>query len=178
MIRKITDTGDTGEIFNIRKIQYNIFDEEKGYLFRAKNFNIKQYQDFKLSNVVKDDSDFCKIHKLAEHIYKDTNTICIRISNRRVRVADIEDISKIINLSHKRTRDFITRMKKLHIIAERVDNVGDMISTKFVFNPLIFSSNKYLSADLYFLFQESLDCYLPGWVTKRFHEYGNIKNDI
>jgi hypothetical protein len=87
-------------------------------------------------------------------------------------------ISKIINLSHKRTRDFITRMKKLHIIAERVDNVGDMISTKFVFNPLIFSSNKYLSADLYFLFQESLDCYLPGWVTKRFHEYGNIKNDI
>ena len=93
-------------------------------------------------------------------------------------MADIEDISNILKVSIRRAKDFITRMKKLHIIAERVDTVGDMISTKFVFNPLIFNSNKYLSADLYFLFQESLDCYLPGWVTKRFHEYGNIKSEV
>jgi hypothetical protein len=121
--------------------------------------------------------DFAKVHLLAEHIYKDTNTIFLRINSKKVRVADVDDIADILGICVRRTKDFITRMKKLHIIAERVDTVGDMISTKFVFNPLYFNSKKYISPELYFLFQESLNKYLPSWVIRKFHEVGNLKNE-
>jgi soluble P-type ATPase len=178
MIRKMTDINeDTGEIVKVTDFKYTIFDDTKGYLFRAKNNYRKSYNDIKLSSIVTNMDDFAKVHKLAEYIYKDTNTIFIRINSRRVRVADIEDIANILNICVRRAKEFISRIKKLHVIAERVDTVGDMVSTKFVFNPLYFSSKKYISSELYFLFQESLNKHLPTWVIRKFHEVGNLSKD-
>jgi hypothetical protein len=177
MNRHISDTDDDGVQIGNKNISIVLFDNQKGYMFRGKNLYVKQYQDIKLSDVVSNLDDYCKIHLLAENIYKDTNCIAVRVSQRKVRMADIEDISKIVNLSIRRTKDFLTRVKKLHIIAERTDSIGNIVSAKYVFNPLFFNTSKYLSAELYFLFQESIDCYLPTWVTKRFHEYGNIVSD-
>lgn len=177
MIRKTYNIDDDGVIFGEKEFKYTVFDAEKGYLFRQKNYYVKSYQDIKLSDVVTNENDFAKVHKLAERIYKDTNIIFIRVNSRNVRVADIEDISKILDVCVRKAREFMNRMKKLHVIAERIDNVGEIAMTKFVFNPLFFNSKKYISPDLYFLFQESLDKNLPYWAIKRFHELGNIKND-
>lgn len=175
MLRKTFDIDDDGVILKEKQYKYSIYDNEKGYLFRAKNYFRKSYADVKLSNIIKDRFDYMRVHLLAENIYKDTNTIMVRENSRTIRVADIDDVSKIIGLSVKKTKEFVSRVKKLHILAERVDEVGEMISTKFVFNPLYFSSKKYISAELYFLFQESLDKHLPHWVIQKFHEVGNIK---
>jgi soluble P-type ATPase len=177
MNRHIVDTDDDGVVIKDKNLTINMFDNDKGYMFRIKSHSIKQYHDIKLSSIVTCMEDYSKVHLLAESIYKDTNCIAVRINSRRVRMADIDDIANMIGLSVRRSRDFITRMKKLHVIAERMDMIGDVVSTKYVFNPLFFNSSKYLSAELYFLFQESIDCYLPTWVSQRFHEYGNIKKE-
>jgi hypothetical protein len=177
MIRKTYDIDEDGVVLTEKEFKYSVFDSAKGYLFRAKNHFRKSYTDFKLSSVVKDRYDFLRVHLLAENIYKDTNTIMVRVNSRNVRTADIDDIADIIELSVKKTKEFISRMKKLHILAERIDTVGDTTSVKFVFNPLFFSSKKYISAELYFLFQESLDKHLPWWVIRKFHEVGNIKSE-
>lgn len=89
----------------------------------------------------------------------------------------IKDISKVIGLSEKRTRAFITRMKQREIIAERIDEVGKDKVVKYVLNPLFFNSNKYLHPDLYFLFEKSLSPYLPQWVRDKYHEIGNIAKE-
>jgi hypothetical protein len=167
----------TGEILSEKQRKYNIFDEDKGYLFKANAYQKRMYNEIKLSDIVKDRTDFGRVHLLAENIYKDTNTIMIRVNSRVIRIAEIEDISKIISLSIKKTKEFISRMKKIHILAERIDKVGDLVQIKYILNPLFFNSKKYLSADLYFLFQESLNCYLPNWVVCRFHEIGNIRKE-
>lgn len=169
---------DTGELFNEKKSTFNPFPSDKGLLFRSRNAYRKSYQDIKLSNVILNRFDYMRVHLLAELMYKDTNAIAIRISDRKIRMADIEDISNIIKLTIKKTREFINRMKKLHVIAERVDNVGETTMTKYLLNPLFFSTSKYLNPDLYFLFQESLDKHIPKWAITRFHEIGNIKSDI
>lgn len=177
MKRRITDIDEeTGEVIKQSESTFVIFDNEKGYLFRSKNHYRKSFSDIKLSSFIRDRSDFLRVHLLAEHIYKDTNTIAIRINNKKVRIADTEDISLIIDLSIKKTKEFLNRMKKIHVIAERIDAVGNIVSVKYVLNPLFFNSNKYLSADLYFLFQESLDKYLPLRITEKFHEFRNIKH--
>lgn len=168
---------ETGQVYNIKTNRFTNFDVDKGYLFWSKKQSLRTFNDLKLSDFVKDRTDFMRCHLLAEQIYKDSNMIAIRISTRRIRPADIEDISKIISLSHKKTKEFLSRMIKLRIIAERVDTVGDLISTKYYFNPLFFCSSKYLKPDLYFLFQEILDYYIPGWARQKFHELGNIKRE-
>ena len=175
MISRTTKINEeTGEIFSQKDTKFTIFDADKGYLFRAKNFSVKSYLDIKLSDVVTDDMDYMRCHKLAEHIYKDTNTIAIRYGKKN-RMADLDDICNIINMSPRRTKDFVTRMQKLHVLAVRTDCIGDVVQIKYVFNPLFFSSNKFLHSDLYFLFQSSLDKYLPAWVTQSFHDASNIK---
>lgn len=176
--RRIIDVDtETGQVYKDKTIRFTNFNPDKGYLFRSKNIATKTFADLKLSEQVKSDFDFLRCHKLAEYIYKDTNMIATRIKSKDIRAADIEDIRCIIKLSVKKTKEFLNRMRKLHIIAEREDKVGDMISVKYYFNPLFFCSSKYLSPDLYFLFQESLDCYIPGWARQKFHELGNIKKE-
>lgn len=166
----------TGETSLLYKQKFEIFDE-RGYLLWAKKYSHKQFNDIKLSDEIGKGDDFRRIHVLAEELYKDTNTIMVRENSRTVRVADIEDISTMISLNIRRTKEFINRMIAKHIMARRVDTVGCIVSEKFLLNPLFFFCGKRLSADLYFLFQESLDCYLPKWVTRKFHEIGNIQSD-
>ncbi|MES0334747.1 MAG: hypothetical protein SFH39_00095 [Candidatus Magnetobacterium sp. LHC-1] len=178
MIRKTLDIDEkTGEVKKETKAKFNIFDDDKGYLFKANAYQKRMYNDITLSTVISDRLDYARVHLLAERIYKDTNTIAVRVNTRKIRMADIEDIAKIIELSIKKSREFINRMKKLHVIAERIDIVGSTAQTKYVLNPLYFNCKKYISPDLYFLFQRSLDKHLPKWVIWRFHELGNIKTD-
>lgn len=177
MFKKTYITDDDGVIIGDSNQQFIIFDNQKGYLFRAKNNFVKVFEDIKLSEIIKDKKDFMQCHILAENIYRDTNMIAFRVNARRIRAADIEDISIILDISYRKAREFLNRMKKLHIIAERVDQIGDTVSSKYYFNPLYFCSKKYLAPDLYFLFQESLDCYLKPWVIAKFHEVGNIKKE-
>lgn len=168
---------DTGQVYNYKKIRFTNFNPDKGYLFRSKNQFVKSFADVRLSEYVTDRQEFARCHYLAEYIYKDTNMIAIRVNSKEIRPADVEDISKIIGLSIKKTKEFLNKMRKLHVIAEREDKIGNLVSTKYYFNPLFFSSSKYLSADLYFLFQDMLDLYIPGWARQKFHELGNIKKE-
>lgn len=167
---------NTGEYFNSRYRKFEVFDN-RGYLLWAKKSGRKQFTDIKLTDVVGIGEDFRRVHILAELIYKETNTIMLRENSRKVRVADLEDISKIIGLNIRRTKEFLNRMVTKHVIARRTDVVGDLVSEKYLFNPLFFMCSKRLSADLYFLFKESLDCYLPAYVTEEFHRIGNIVKD-
>lgn len=178
MIKHIrTIDEDTGEILNEKKRQYTIFDNDKGYLFWAKAYQRRSYSKVKLSEAVTNMLDFARVHLLAENMYKTTNTIMVRVNRDTIRLADIEDISKIIGLSIRKTKEFLKIMISLQIIAERVDKIGDLVQIKYILNPLFFNSSKYISADLYFLFQRSLDMYLPQWVINKFHEIGNLSKE-
>lgn len=170
-----TDT-NTGERLSENKKRFEVFNED-GFLFWANKYFRKQFADVNLSDYVGTGEDFRRVHILAEKIYKNTNTISIRVSTRKVRPADIEDISKLINLNIRGTREFLMRMVRYHIIALRVDRVGDTVSEKYVINPIFFFSAKRLSPDLYFLFQESLDSYLHPNTIREFHSRGNIVDD-
>jgi hypothetical protein len=54
--------GLTGEIIGEKIKTYNIFDEDKGYLFKSNAFQKRMYNDIKLSDFVKDMTDYSRIH--------------------------------------------------------------------------------------------------------------------
>jgi hypothetical protein len=166
----------TGELSQSRYKKFEIFNND-GYLLWAKKGGRKQFHDIKLSDALGKGEDFRRAHILAELIYKETNTIMIRENTRKVRVADVYDISMLIGLNIRRTREFLNRMVLKSVLARRIDKVGELVSEKYLFNPLFFMCSKRLSADLYFLFKDSLDCYLPAYVVEEFHRIGNIAGD-
>lgn len=167
----------TGEIFEAKDKMIDVFNED-GYLFWTRKTGRRSYSDIRLSDYVQDRNDFLRVHLLAEYIYKDTNCIMYRESKRRIRCADIDDIARITGLTVRYAKDFVERMKKLEVIAVRVDSVGDTDTTKYLLNPMFFSSSRRLSHDLYFLFQKSLDTHLPSWVIRKFHIDRSIKNTL
>lgn len=167
---------NTGERFGDKERRFEVFNEE-GFLFWAKKHFRKQFADINLSDYIGVGEDFRRMHIIAEKMYKNTNIISIRESTRKVRTADIEDISRLIGLNVRRTKEFVNRMVLKHVMALRVDKVGNAVSQKYVVNPIFFFSAKRLSPDLYFLFQESLDKYLSPRTIQEFHSRGNIVDD-
>lgn len=155
--------------------QFKIWDDEKGYLFEAKNQFVKSFPGRKLSEFINNKNDFANLHVLAENIFKDTNMIGVRTKNI-ARPADIQDIGKLIGLCERRTRQFIDRMMQKGVIAKATVNTEERIEVHYYFNPLFFMSSKYLSPHLFMMFREQLKPYLKGWAWAALNEAANLKD--
>jgi len=155
----------------------NYDDKKQAVLFVHNNHSVQMLQSIKLSSIVRDRNDFARCHIMAENLYKDMNFIAVRETARKTRYADVNDLADILELSKKSTREFISRMKKLHILAECKQEVGGTTLTKFVLNPLFFKTNKWLSTELYFLFQESIDPFITEEQRFRMHSYDKVRQN-
>ncbi len=169
--------GQTGEAWDAGSKHIDVFNDD-GFLLRSKQYNRKQFFDICLSDVVGKGKDFKRVHILGENLYEETNVIMVMESTRKALIADIEDISNMIGLNPRSTREFMARMAKAHVIGKKVDKVnkvGNIVTEMFLLNPLFFYVER-LTPDLYFLFKESLDCYLSPYAKRKFHLWISVSN--
>ena len=122
-----------------------------------------------ISDKVSDFADIGRLHVLAENTYADTNMIAY-YKNKKYYPAGIKEISEMIRLCERNTKDFLKKMIDLGIMAKAIVNSNEQIDIQYYLNPLYFLSSKYLSPGLYMLFRKQLDEYLPQWVIKKFNE--------
>lgn len=170
MYKRITSIDEGGVILNTKDFKYTIFDNEKGYLFRNQAYYYKGFKlENKLSDIVTDFNDLGRLLVLAEHTYADTNMIAY-YKNKKYYPAGIKEISEMIKLCERNTKDFLKRMMDLGIIAKAIINTNEQIEVQYYLNPLYFISSKYLSPGLYMLFRKQLDKVLPAWVIQKFNE--------
>ena len=170
MYKRITTIDEDGVILNIKDFKYTIFDNEKGYLFKNRSYYFKGFKvDNRLSDKVSDFADIGRLHVLAENTYADTNMIAY-YKNKKYYPAGIKEISEMIRLCERNTKDFVKRMIDLGIMAKAIVNSNEQIDIQYYLNPLYFLSSKYLSPGLYMLFRKQLDEYLPQWVINKFNE--------
>jgi hypothetical protein len=174
MIKQSRYISEHGEIISEGARIFKVFDDEKGYLFRAKNFFVRTFSDIKLSEVVKNKTDFANLHILSENIYKDTNMIAVR-ENGNIRPATVNDIGSLIGLCDRRAKDFVDRMMQKGIIAKLIVNSEERVELQYYLNPLFFMSNKYLSPQLFVLFREQLKPFLKEWAWKALNDAANLK---
>lgn len=175
MIKKQQIIDGNGEVVSEGAKQFKIWDDNKGYLFQAKDNFVKSFAEIKLSDFVKNKVDYANLHILAENIFRDTNMIAVKTRNI-ARPADIAEIGTLIGLCERRTRPFIDKMMQMGIIAKTVINTEERIETQFYLNPLFFMSNKYLSPFLFMMFRKQLKPYLKEWALKALNEAANLKN--
>jgi len=160
---------ETGLIVSTNDFKYTIFDNDKGYLFGTKKAYIKSYQGIKLSSVISNKADYANMHLLGENLYKDTSMIAVK-RNRKVYPAEVKEMSQIIGLNERYTKEFVQRMMELGVIAKLVINTKETIQVQYHANPLYFTSSKYISPALYMMFRKQLDEHLPAWAIQRFNE--------
>lgn len=173
MYKRITTIDEDGVILNTKDFKYTIFDDEKGYLFKNRSYYFKGFKvDNRLSDKVSDFADIGRLHVLAENTYADTNMIAY-YKNKKYYPAGIKEISEMIRLCERNTKDFVKRMIDLGIMAKAIVNSNEQIDVQYYLNPLYFLSSKYLSPGLYMLFRKQLDEHLPQWVINKFNEYIN-----
>jgi hypothetical protein len=175
MIKKQQIIDSKNKVISEGSRQFKIWDEDKGYLFEAKNHFVKSFSSRKLSEFITNKSDYANLHILAENIFKDTNMIAVKTKNI-ARPASIEEIGKVIGLCERRAKQFIERMMQKGLIAKSIINTEERIETHYYLNPLFFMSSKYLSPYLFMMFREQLKPYLKGWAWNTLNEAANLKD--
>jgi hypothetical protein len=170
MIRRTTHYDEvTGQVYRSKDKKYVIFDNDKGYRFRPNSHYIKGYQGLQLSKIITAKIDIANMYLLSEHLYKHTNMICVRQNNKKYRPANMEDMSLMVCMCERKTKDFVKRMTDLCLIAKNTIKIGDEIDVQYHINPLYFNTSQFLSHSLYMMFRSQLDSELPPWVIERFN---------
>lgn len=160
---------DTGEIVSDqRRTVGNRFDAEKGYLFRNQAGKFSQFYDVPFPQEI-NDIELGRMTRLARHMWSKTNMLGYR-GNGGIRPYDMAGIANLINLGERQTYRFVTKMVELGIMAIVKIDSGGKIDCQYYINPLYFSSSNRISLNLYLLFRESLDAYIPKWAQERFNE--------
>jgi hypothetical protein len=171
MIRRKTIVDPaTGEIMHqvTEAVQFTLFDEEKGYLFRHKNYSVRCYYDNMPDGTTTEDMK--NLYWLSQHIYKNTNMLAYRGNNNKAKPMTLEQMQMVIDYPDRKFNNWIKRMMRLGLIAKVTIKSKQDAEVQYYLNPAYFMSDKYLNYSLYALFQTWLDPLLPAWVIRKFHD--------
>ena len=170
-ISSISFNEDNGEVYYdcTKTYESKLWKEGKGAILKPNNYMNKMYRTNKLFEIIKNKRDLLNTYILTEYIYKDTNIIYY-IDENINRIATIKDISTIIDLCEKRTKEYLNRMIDLGIIAEISTIIKNKKYKSYIFNPLYVNSCRYINNTTYLLFKNYLDKYFPDWIKNNYIE--------
>lgn len=160
---------ETGEVLNQNKKvrRFNPkFNSQKGYLWWNKKGGVKSFYTIPFPQEMSM-LDRGRIATLTKYIWGDTNCLGYR-GHGGFRAYDAKGIGKIIGLNELRANRFLKRMGKLRLIKAIPVQFGERVEMQHYVNPLYYFSSKYLSSNLYTLFHEELEYYVPEWVKEEF----------
>lgn len=160
---------ETGEVFGEKNHFFPAaFDEEKGYLFWVRKNSCRSFHDVEFPPEMTD-IDIGRMTRLSKKVWSNTNMLGYR-GNGGIKPYDIEKIAEVLRLKPRQTRNFISKMIKLGVMAKVKVEVGGKKETHYYLNPIYFFSGNRIPLNLYLIFREQLDAVLPEWVKEKFAE--------
>jgi hypothetical protein len=170
MEKKITYTDTySGEVLCEKTYKVNSsFDYEKGYLFWNRKNASKTFKDVQFPESMTFD-EIGRLTVLTKYIYSNTNMLGYR-GNGIVKPFSMSDIGKIIKLSDRYTQRYVKKLIDLGVMARVKITTGNRTEYQYYINPLYFFSSNWMPLNLYLLFRNQLDKYLPKWVISKFME--------
>lgn len=170
---------DTGEVYSSNVVDYKskLWVDGKGAMIRPREYHYTLYQNSKLCDIIEDRNDLFKTYMLIEHIYKNTNIIYVQTSKTVYKPATVEDMSNLLDISVRRTKEYLKRMSDLGIIAKLTLEIKDKEYISYAFNPVFVNSCRYINNTLYLLFKPYVDKYCPDWIIEKYEELNRIYND-
>lgn len=156
---------------NLVKEEYKVFkffDDDKGYLFRARKESVRLFKGCDLPKELSD-SDVARMYRLSLMTQKESNLICYRSGNA-LKPMTKTYMARYLDASERQVTAFLNRMIKQRIIGRVKVRVGMDVQVHYYINPIYFFNGKWLNHNLYWIFRKDLDAFLPAWVKERFSE--------
>ncbi|HBG01797.1 MAG TPA: hypothetical protein DDW87_09525 [Firmicutes bacterium] len=164
----------TGEIYSQKsQITAKRFDAEKGYLFRNQAGGFSQFYDVPFPAGMSD-VEIGRMTRLAKKMWGKTNMLGYR-GNGGVKPYDMDSMAAVMGLGKSQTYAFIKKMIRLGVVAKvRIESKG-VTDYQYYVNPLYYNSSNRIPLNLYLLFRQQLDPYIPSWARLRFIEQAGGK---
>lgn len=159
---------ETGEVLYTKtKFVNSYFDEEKGYLFWSRKTSTRLFEEVRLP------SAFSHIEKgmfydLTKLIFSNTNMLAYRGNDNTIKACDNQYIADYLKISLRHAQRFMNKLMKHEIVAKVTVEVGGIKQHQYYVNPLYAFNSRWLSLNLYLIFQKQLDPVLPDWVKIEF----------
>ena len=166
----------TGEITTQKSNRIIYIDGERGYLFFLNRNKVISFEGFDLPSDLSN-LEAGMMYRLAKRTHHTSNLISYR-SNGQTKPATIKSICKYLGLPERRGRLFLNKMIKLRIIGRINVKIGTETTIQYYINPIYFMNGKWLSANLYFLFQKDLDDFLPQYAKDFFQNLGDKQEKV
>lgn len=151
------------------------FDEEKGYLFWVRKNFAKSFQDVDFPSEMSF-TEIGRMAKLAKKIWSNTNMLGYR-GHGGIKPYNVEMIGEVIGLKPRQAARFVDKMIRLGVMAKVTVQAEKKREVHYYINPLYFFSSNRLPLNLYLIFRNQLDPFLPNWVIHRFNEQNSSKED-
>ncbi len=151
-----------------RKKWFSNFRAKEGYLFKPQAHFVRVFTGVKLPPEVKA-KDAYRLYLLIDKLENGTNRLVYR-SDHSNKAMKIGHIAACCGITYASASRFVTRMIRAGVMAKGKITVGDSQVISYYFNPLYYIRGKWLTYQLYTLFQDQLDPVLPEWVKRKFAE--------
>lgn len=160
----------TGEVIasGQRKKWFSNFRNKQGYLFKPQAHYVRVFTGMKLPKEVKA-KDAYRLYLLIDKLENGTNRLVYR-SDHTNKSMDVRDIAEYLEMPYTYASTFVAKMIRAGVMARGRIEVGHSKVVSYYFNPLYYIRGKWLSYQLYTLFQDQLDPVLPEWVKRKFAE--------
>jgi hypothetical protein len=165
--KRVLVDNDTGEVLSEKTLEYNLFDDETGYLFWKNKDNIRMFPGIILPKGL-NDSDKSNLITLSHSLLKNANMIAYRGYQNDIKPMTIEQMAEECELKPKTMYALIRRAIDLGVMARVTVMCGNLKETQFYMNPIYFFTGSRINLNLYLLFRKQLDRYLPDWVKEKF----------
>jgi hypothetical protein len=155
---------ETGEIIKSNAYTFEShYNKDKGYKYKNE-FGIK----FVSSNVPSEltDAELGKLFRLSQSMLINSNLLIVRTTNGKVKPITTEDLEKLLSFSRSTLFRFLRKCRDLKVLKSVIVEE----ETHYYLSPVYFFRGKWLSPNLYWLFQEELDHVLPKKAINFFHE--------
>jgi hypothetical protein len=159
----LTDA-ETGQI--IRRGWYSFeshYNKEKGYKY--KNETGIKFVSTDVPNELTD-AELGKLFRLSQSMLINSNLLIVRTTNGKARPITTEDLEQLLSFSRSTLFRFLRKCRDLKVLK----SVMVEEETHYYLSPVYFFRGKWLSPNLYWLFQEELDGILPEKAIRFFHE--------
>jgi hypothetical protein len=138
---------------------YSPYDPEKGYNFKYKSNKIQSYFGIDLPEEL-NITEKGRLYVLSKKLYPGSNMLGKRVGSG-VRPFRTDELAEIVQLKGRQMRNFLSKAIRLNVIRLVEYKDKDGIQHQYYMNPVFFNACRYISLNLFILFQDSFRQYLP-----------------
>lgn len=164
----ITDNA-TGEVYKTTISPSIDYVNDDGYLFWCNKLSTRTFNEIDLPESLSD-AEIGKFYKICKMIHNGTNFLEVK-KRGYWKPATLADIAMRLNLRERQCKDYIAKLRQLHIIA-KFDS-KDLQKSWYVVNPIYCFGGKRLNKTLFAIFRELLQELLPKFAVTFLEEKPN-----